>query len=135
MPKSYAAFLSDFYNDSLPTSQRANMYGWAYWPDYNDPAVYSIPNFTPAGFAAGNERYNNPEVTRLINEAASTSDVAKIISNYKRVQQILVNEDPVWVPVDQGEDGTILRCDVAGWQPNPFYIRTIDPYTLHRSSC
>jgi peptide/nickel transport system substrate-binding protein len=134
VPKSYSAFLADFYNDSLPTSQRASMYGWAYWPDYNDPSVYAIPNFTPAGFAAGNERYDNPTVTRLINAAAATSNVAKIKANYKIAQHILAYTDPVWVPVDQSEDGTIFRCDVAGWAPNPYYIRSIDPYLLHRTA-
>ena len=121
-----------------PADQRANMYYWGWWPDYNAPSDYSwilfnsdaAPDKCPC-YNSG--YYSNATVDQVINDGFTETDDAKLTSSFKQAQDILVQQDPAWIPVGQQLDDTYFRSDIAGQVFNPLYILTWDYYGLSRS--
>ena len=121
-----------------PVEQRANMYYWGWWPDYNAPSDYSWILFNSAAAPDACPCYNsgyykNATVDKIINDGFSQTDDTKLIASYKQAQDILVHTDPAWIPVGQQLDDTYFRPDIVGHYFNPLYIQTWDFYALSRS--
>ncbi|HEX8025388.1 MAG TPA: ABC transporter substrate-binding protein [Candidatus Limnocylindrales bacterium] len=121
-----------------PVDQRANMYYWGWWPDYNAPSDYSWILFNSAAAPDACPCYNsgyykNATVDKIINDGFTQTDDTKLISSFKQAQDILVNTDPAWIPVGQQLDDTYFRPDIQGHYFNPLYIQTWDFYALSRS--
>jgi peptide/nickel transport system substrate-binding protein len=135
--KEFSAMNADLTTDR-PVAQRANMYYWGWWPDYNAPSDFSWILFnTDAAPDAGpyynSGYYKNAEVDKIINDGFSETDDTKLAASFKRAQDILVNTDPAWIPVGQQLDDTYFRNDIAGQVFNPLYILTWDYYALSRT--
>jgi peptide/nickel transport system substrate-binding protein len=121
-----------------PADQRANMYYWGWWPDYNAPSDYSWILFNsdaaPSKCPCYNSGYySNATVDDIINKGFSETDDTKLTDSFKQAQDILVNQDPAWIPVGQQLDDTYFRSDISGQTFNPLYILTWDYYALSRS--
>jgi len=121
-----------------PVAQRANMYYWGWWPDYNAPSDYSWILFnsdaSPDKCPCYNSGYyKNATVDKIINDGFTETDDAKLAASFKTAQDILVHKDPAWIPVGQQLDDTYFRSDIAGQVFNPLYILTWDYYALSRS--
>ena len=135
--KEFGAMNADLTTDR-PVAQRANMYYWGWWPDYNAPSDYSWILFNSAAAPDAGPYYNsgyykNAEVDKIINDGFSETDDTKLAASFKRAQDILVNTDPAWIPVGQQLDDTYFRNDIAGQVFNPLYILTWDYYALSRT--
>jgi len=135
--KDFSAVNSDLTTDR-PVDQRANMYYWGWWPDYNAPSDYSwilfntdaAPDACPC-YNSG--YYKNARVDDIINKGFTQTDDTALAKDFKEAQDILVQQDPAWIPVGQQLDDTYFRSDLAGQVFNPLYILTWDYYALSRS--
>ena len=134
--KEYSAYNADLTTDR-PVDQRADMYYWAWWPDYNDPSDYSWILFNSDAAPDKGPYYNsgyykNARVDEIINDGFTQTDDAKLAAEFKEAQDILVRQDPAWIPVGQRLEETYLRSDIKGMVFNPLYIETWDFYALSR---
>jgi len=134
--KEFSAMNADLTTDR-PVEERANMYYWGWWPDYNDPSNFSwilfhsgaAPDACPC-YNSG--YYKNARVDEIIDAGFTETDAAKLAAMFKEAQDILVRQDPAWIPVGQQLDETYFRSDIAGQVFNPLYILTWDYYALSR---
>lgn len=135
--KEFSAMNADLTTDR-PVEERANMYYWGWWPDYNDPSNYSwvilnsdaAPDVCPGCYNSG--YYRNERVDQIINAGFSETDDAKLTAMFKEAQDIMTQLDPPWIPVGQQLDTTYFRKDIKGQVFNPLYILTWDYYALYR---
>jgi peptide/nickel transport system substrate-binding protein len=135
--KEFSAMNADLTTDR-PVAQRANMYYWGWWPDYNAPSDYSWILFNSGAAPDACPCYNsgyykNATIDKIINDGFTETDDAKLAASFKQAQDILVNTDPAWIPVGQQLDDTYFRTDIAGQVFNPLYILTWDYYALSRT--
>jgi peptide/nickel transport system substrate-binding protein len=134
--KNFSAFNADLTTDR-PVSERANMYYWSWWPDYNDPSDYSwiifsseaAPDQCPC-YNSG--YYHNDEVDKIIDAGFEETNADKLTSMFAKAQDIMTRVDPPVIPVGQHLESTYFRSDIKGHVFNPLYIQTFDYYALHR---
>jgi peptide/nickel transport system substrate-binding protein len=134
--KEYSAFNADLTTDR-PVAERANMYFWGWWPDYNAPSNFAwiILNSGAAPDACpcyNSGYYKNDRVDEIINAGFSETDDAKLEASFKEMQDIAVRQDPAWIPVGQPLDETYFRSDIKGQVFSPLYILSWDFYALSR---
>jgi peptide/nickel transport system substrate-binding protein len=135
--KEFSAMNADLTTDR-PVSERANMYYWGWWPDYNDPSDYSwvifnsdaAPDKCPC-YNSG--YYHNARVDQVINAGFSETNDQKLTDMFHEAQDIMTRQDPPIIPVGQQLDETYFRNDIKGQVFNPLYILTWDYYALHRA--
>ncbi|HZP90989.1 MAG TPA: ABC transporter substrate-binding protein [Actinomycetota bacterium] len=135
--KAYPAFVADMSTDR-PASERASMYYWFWWPEYNSPSDYLYPilseDATPKAALFNSGYYMNDTVNKAINDGYTVSDDQKLTAMWKRAQEIMGREDPPWIPIGQIVDTSYLRGDIKGYVANPLYVLTYDYYALSRAS-
>jgi len=134
--KEFSAMNADLTTDR-PVSERANMYYWGWWPDYNDPSDYSWVIFNsdaaPSACPCYNSGYySNKTVDDIIYDGFSQTDDEKLTSEMHEAQNIMTQQDPPIIPVGQQLDDTYFRNDIQGQVFNPLYILTWDYYALSR---
>ena len=134
--KEYSAYNADLTTDR-PVAERANMYYWGWWPDYNAPSNFSWiilnSDAAPDACACYNSGYyKNDRVDEIINNGFTETDDAKLAEQFKELQDIAVHQDPAWIPVGQQLDETYFRSDIQGQVFSPLYILTWDYYALSR---
>jgi peptide/nickel transport system substrate-binding protein len=114
-PLDWPAFLNKRDHGALPIF----IIGWG--PDYADPDDYLVPfgHGTKGTFciAIG---YNNPIVTKLIDDQASETDPVKRQAMFNQIQQ-LINDDCIYVWLTQPLNYQPLRTWVHGYYYNPMY--------------
>jgi peptide/nickel transport system substrate-binding protein len=76
-------------------------------------APSSVRNFFHPDGAANRMQYSNPEVTRLIDEAASMLDETQRRAHYFRIQEIIA-EDPPFLQVFWRINGTVAAQGIGG---------------------
>jgi peptide/nickel transport system substrate-binding protein len=134
--KEFSAMNADLTTDR-PVSERANMYYWGWWPDYNDPSNFSwvifnsdaAPDVCPC-YNSG--YYHSERVDEIIYAGYSETDDAKLTEMMHEAQDIMTRVDPPIIPVGQQLDETYFRNDIQGQVFNPLYILTWDYYALYR---
>ena len=112
--KEFSALNADLTTDR-PVSERADMYYWGWWPDYDDPSDYSwvilnsdaAPDVCAGCYNSG--YYHNPTVDKIIYAGFSETDDAKLTAMYKKAQDIMTRLDPPWILVGQPLDETYFR--------------------------
>ena len=134
--KEFSAMNADLTTDR-PVSERANMYYWGWWPDYNDPSDYSWVIFNsdaaPSACPCYNSGYySNKRVDDVIYDGFSQTDDTKLTNEMHEAQNIMTEQDPPIIPVGQQLDDTYFRNDIQGQVFNPLYILTWDYYALSR---
>jgi peptide/nickel transport system substrate-binding protein len=134
--KDYSVFNTDL-TTNRPVSQRANMYFWGWYPDYNSASDYSYPIFSSASTPAKCPCYNsgyykNATVDKIISQGFFEQNPTKLKAMWKQAQDIMSRVDPPIVPVAQQNETMWLRTDVNGYQPHPVYILTPDFYGMTR---
>ena len=90
--------------------------GWA--PDYPDPDNYANPFMHSQGHYAHQCGYSNPEVDKLVEEAAISFDPELREKNYYRVQEIFI-EDAVGIMYSQPLSRRYMKDYMKGWFFNP----------------
>ncbi|MGZ4109585.1 MAG: ABC transporter substrate-binding protein [Actinomycetota bacterium] len=135
--KAYPTFIADMSTDR-PESQRANMYYWFWWPEFNSPSDFCFPilseDATPKAALFNSGYYLNDTVNKVINDGYTEADPQKQADMWNKAQVIMGQEDPPWIPVGQIVDNSYLRSDIQGYVANPLYVLTYDFYALSRAS-
>jgi peptide/nickel transport system substrate-binding protein len=89
-------------------------------PDYGDPYMFMNYWFDSSnwGLAGNRSFYKNDQVDQLVRKAASISDQNERAKLYKQAQDI-INEDAVYIYLDQREFALPMRSNVKGFVYNP----------------
>jgi peptide/nickel transport system substrate-binding protein len=92
---------------------------WVSTPTYADPDAALYPKFhttaIPFGAAGNVGRYSDPDVDTLLDEARTSSDNARRLELYGKVQHIVVG-DAAWVFLTQNVTQQPLRSWVKGYE-------------------
>ncbi len=135
--KAYDAFVADISTEK-PVAERPDMAFWFWWPEYNSPSDFCYPilsaDATPKAALFNGGYYENPQVTKIINDGFVESDGAKLTDMWLQAQQIMGSEDPPWIPLGQIVDTTYLRSDIKAYVANPLYVLSYDYYALSRGA-
>lgn len=134
--RSFSAFVADYFSDA-PPDQRANMYFFSWWPNFNHPYDWAwVLYHTDAGGSAGGNAglYSNKEADGLIDAMWNAPIDADLQGTSSRLQEILTLEDPPWISVAQEPTHLYARKDIGGLVLNPVYVLTLDMYQLHRTA-
>ncbi len=118
---------STFYDKTGKGEHEACMSGWV---ANAEPDNTYRPLFTSEKAGAGGNRawYMNPEVDKLVDDAAVNPDKAAVQKDYETVLQTL-SEDAVWVPL-YSQKGLIARNEkLQGYHHSPIGMH--DFYDLH----
>ncbi|MFI5348598.1 MAG: ABC transporter substrate-binding protein [Elusimicrobiota bacterium] len=92
----------------------------AWQADYPDPHNFVFPLLHSDGYFPKQQGYKNPELDKLIEEAAHTLDEAKREALYKRIQDI-ADEDVPTVPIADGPRYRVQRTWVKGFVYMPAF--------------
>ena len=88
--------------------------GWIV--DYPDPENILDLKFY-SGSRQNDSGYASDEVDALLLEARTEQDVQTRIDLYRRVEEILVNEDAVWIPLFFSQVNQVIKPYVEGYVP------------------
>mgnify|MGYP000029318114 CR=1 FL=1 len=88
-----------------------SLYGW--YPDYIDPDDYLTPFLRTDSNAWTGSGYSNPEVDKLLDEAAVLTDQSERAKLYKKVQGIMADEVPI-IPLFQGKLYIVTKKGIKG---------------------
>ena len=83
--------------------------GW--FPDYPDTDDYVGQFFGSSSFL--NDHYSNAQVDALLKDEQGTTDQAKRLADFKKIQEITVADAPV-IPVWQGQQIAITHGTISG---------------------
>jgi peptide/nickel transport system substrate-binding protein len=133
--KSFSGFIDEYFSDA-PAEERPNMYFFSWWPNVSHPNDFAQTLFHSgsAGSLGGNAGfYANDEVDALIDGMFQVplSDPELAIQS-RRLQQILTNEDPAWIPVMEERTHMTYRKDIGGLEVSPLQVATLDMKKLRR---
>ena len=84
--------------------------------DYSLYAMFHSSQFSPKGW--NTNRYKNPEVDKLLDEARQSQDRADRKAKYAQVQDILA-ESASWIPIYNTKEILVLNKKVKGFEPDP----------------
>lgn len=129
-----ASYVSVAFGDSA-WPNRPELFGFTYWPDYNDPTDFTWYNFhsAAAGSKGGNiGLYSNDLVDSIIDRSVSITDQDELCKGYLEVQNILIQQDPAWIPLLQLPNEAVLRTDIGGYSSNPVYHNMFEFWNLYR---
>jgi peptide/nickel transport system substrate-binding protein len=127
------AFNGIFYGTE-PASQRPNLMGYAWYPDYDDPYDASQPLIAsnaagPSGANGG--FYHDTQVDSLLARMQYASGPT-LISLAHTLQDVTGRVDPPAIWTHQLQDVTVLARGIKGFVFNTLSIGTYDFYALHR---
>lgn len=128
------SFISVVFSD-VEWPERPDLIGFSWWPDYNDPTDWTRVLFhsDAAGSMGGNiGLYSNERVDEIIDQGNSILDEDELCEIYKEFQDIVVRQDPAWIPLVELPNEVVLRSDVGGYQNNPAYHNTFNFHELYR---
>jgi len=123
------------YYGSAPASQRPNLMGQAWWPDYNDPYDECFPIIdSVSGGANGSNGgfYHNSQVDALLAQMKNAPRNV-LIKDARIVQHITSQVDPPAIWTAEPLQVTILAKNLHGFIYNPGDLRTYYFYTMYRS--
>ena len=87
--------------------------------DNGDPDNFVGTLFNPKRMPAGDtSHYNNPDVTKMMEEAAQVSDHQKRLDLYKTIQRQILDDAP-WVFLNSTTQVRAIRREVKGFLLNP----------------
>jgi len=98
--------------------------------DYSLYSLFHSSQMLPTGWNF--DRFRNPTVDKLLDEARSTLDREKRKANYAHVQDILV-DSATWIPIYNTKEIYVLSKKVKGFIPEPLeYLLTLGNVWLER---
>jgi peptide/nickel transport system substrate-binding protein len=93
------------------------MVGWT--GDNGDPDNFVGELFNSKSIPVTNTaRYRNPEVDKLLDQAAAESNPEKRLALYSQIQKMILDDAP-WIFVNSVLQVRAIRKDVKGYQLNP----------------
>jgi len=98
--------------------------------DYSLYAMFHSGQFSPKGW--NRNRYKNPEVDKLLDEARSSQDRAQRKELYAKAQDILA-DSASWIPIYNTKEIFVLNKAVKGFEPDPLeYLLPLKSVWLDR---
>jgi len=101
----WGQYSEDFPKDAYPAYQL----GW--FPDFSDADNFLSPFFVDGGFF--NNHYDNPEVTKLINQQRVTTDPTERTKLIEQVQDLVAKDVPI-LPLLQGTQVAVTTDAIDG---------------------
>jgi peptide/nickel transport system substrate-binding protein len=92
-------------------ADKCPVYQLGWFPDYPDADDYVGQFFGSTAFL--NDHYSNPQVDALLKDEQGTTDQAKRLADFKKIQEIAVKDAPV-VPIWQGQQIAVTHGTVNG---------------------
>ncbi|MET1101156.1 MAG: ABC transporter substrate-binding protein [Pyrodictiaceae archaeon] len=118
------------YVDQLRKGQMMlSLLGW--YPDYIDPSDFLDPFLHTGSNKWTGTGYSNPEMDKILDEAAVATDIKKRTELYEKAQEILA-EDVPFIPLLQGKLMIVTHKDVKGVLVGPTMLLTY--YTIYKTS-
>lgn len=108
----WPAYLKDFKAGNLPIF----MVGWL--ADFADPHNFASPFMHSKGTFAKSQRFKDPEIDRLVEEAVREVDLAKRLALYRKLAEIYYRE-VISIPMAQHLGRRFERDWLKGWFYNP----------------
>lgn len=130
-----SSYVGIFYGD-VQWPERPEIMAWTWWPDYNDPTDWAWVLFhTDASGSSGANAgfYSNSRADEIMDIAPTITDENELCELYKEFQDIVIRQDPAWIPLIEPPDQVIHRKDILGIEMNPLYRGTFDFYKMKRS--
>jgi len=106
-----------------------SLLGW--YPDYIDPDNFLTPFLHSGANKWTGTGYANPEVDKLLDEAAVLADQQERAKLYEKVQQILA-EDVPFIPILQGKLYVVTQKNVSGVKVGPSML--LPYYTIYKTT-
>ncbi len=128
------SFDAIFYGNA-PASQRPNLMGNAWWPDYNDPYDEIFPILDSASGGANGSNggyYHNAQVDTLL-ALMKNAPRDVLIRDARTLQNITSRVDPPAIWTAEPAQVTILAKNLHGFTFNASDLRTYYFYTMYRS--
>ncbi len=118
---------STFYEKTGNGEHDACLSGWV---ANAEPDNTYRPLFTSEKAGPGGNRsfYKNPEVDKLVDDAATNRDAAAIQKDYETITRT-ISEDAIWVPLYSKKGLTARRKDLQGFTPSAIGMH--DFYGMH----
>jgi len=120
----FATFLADLHRK--PSPLQFFEIGWV--ADYFDAQDF-LDILFHSNSLDNNTGYSNPEVDKLVEQAALESDDKKRCELYQKAEQIIVNDAP-WIPLFFATDYWVVKPYVKGYLVPPFVIPILKYVTL-----
>ncbi len=132
---SFSAYLDVLFGEGS-AAERPDMFYFSWWPNVDHPYSFAWGLFSgdAATFDGNTGRYANDEATGLIDELRNQVMTDGNAAKFRRLADVLTNEDPAWLPILQERAQFVSRNDIQGLENNPIYVATLDMYALSRSS-
>jgi peptide/nickel transport system substrate-binding protein len=129
----FATYVGIFSGD-LPADARPNLLPSFWSPDYDDAWNHLWPQVSCDAWQSGNGgHYCDKRVEALLQQTRSTGDERAYDSALAEIQQIVTRDDPAAIYFAQPEWLTVLRRDVAGFQPDIVVSDLFDFFALRRA--
>jgi peptide/nickel transport system substrate-binding protein len=102
-------------------ADKCPVYQLGWFPDYPDTDDYVSQFFGSTGFL--NDHYSNAQVDSLLKDEQGTTDQAKRVADFQKIQEIGVKDAPV-IPIWQGQQIAVTHGTINGLQSTltPDYI-------------
>ncbi|MFN8496733.1 MAG: ABC transporter substrate-binding protein [Anaerolineae bacterium] len=120
VPQDPTQRLADYRAGKLPST----ISGWT--PDYLDPDGWAVPFAVKTGSAAKRVFYDDPAAAQAAQDAAKTTDAAKRVELYGKVQQ-LMNQDVPFITLFQAVKPFAVRSNVQGFSYDPVLTLPVVP--------
>ncbi len=120
VPQDPTQRLADYRAGKLPST----ISGWT--PDYLDPDGWAVPFAVKTGSAAKRVFYDDPAAAQAAQDAAKTTDQAKRVELYTKVQQ-LMNQDVPFITLFQAVKPFAVRSNVKGFTYDPVLTLPVVP--------
>lgn len=133
-PIDFASYVAMFAGD-VPGEDRPNLLPSFWSPDYNDAWNHLWPQVSCDAWQSGNVgHYCNAEVDACLDQTRESSAGQMYAARLGEIQQIVTHDNPAAIYYAQPESLTVLRQDIAGFQPDLVVSSLVDFYGLHRDS-
>jgi oligopeptide transport system substrate-binding protein len=96
------------------------MFRQSIYADYPDPDDFMSEQFVPGG-GVNSSHYDNPEVTRLLEQGRFETDHGRRESLYLQAEKLLM-EDAALVPLYWVGQDILLRPEVTGLKGSPLGV-------------
>jgi len=98
--------------------------------DYSLYAMFHSDQFSPKGW--NRNRYVNPEVDKLLDEARSSQNREERKARYAKIQDILADM-ALWIPIYNSKEILVINKKVKGLMPDPLeYILPLKPVWIEK---
>jgi peptide/nickel transport system substrate-binding protein len=115
-----------------PLSERPNLLGNTWWPDYNDPynMADTLIDSTQAPPTGNNLGFYHDSRADAALAQMNSADTAKVLRASKVLQDITGRQDPPALWISEPQQTVVMKRNLQGYIFNPVELRTFYFYTM-----